>query len=101
LSYAIAVNYPLDYFLGGILTGDESAPSGGDPGWVLYQDRVEQGRIIYHAWTNADISELDPCEADYDEATVKLHVRRTLDNFAKAHPERQADVDKVIAKYAL
>jgi hypothetical protein len=92
---------PVDYFLRGILNGDEDAPSGGDPGWVLYRDRFENGQVVYHAFTNPEMSGLDPSEADYDEVTVKLHVRRTLDNFAKAHPERQAEVREVVTKYRL
>jgi hypothetical protein len=101
LRFAISDAFPVDYFLRGILMGDESAPSGGDPGWVLYQDRVEAGRMIYHAWTNPDMSYLGPSEGDYDEDIVKLHVRRTLDNFAKAHPECRTEVDQIVAQYDL
>jgi hypothetical protein len=99
LSFAIQLNRPLDYFLPGILTGEGT--SGGDPGWVMYPERRSDGRTVYVAWTNPDMSDLDPCEGEYDEATVKLHVRRTLNNFAHAHPESTAEVDRLVAKYGL
>lgn len=92
---------PLDYFLRGLFTDDELAPGGGDPGWVWYRDKKEDGSYTYHAWTNEDISGLTPSEADYDEVTVKLHVRRTLDNFEQAHPDRASEVQAVIQRYDL
>jgi hypothetical protein len=101
LSYAIESNRPLDYFLRGILGGDATAPSGGDPGWVLYQDHLEGGRVIYHAFTDPEMSGLDPNEGDYDEWTVKLHVRRALDNFVTAHPDQANEVRDVVLKYGL
>lgn len=101
LSYAINSYQPLDYFLGGLLTDDELALSGGDPGWSWYREKQPDGTYKYHAWTYSEISGLDPCEGEYDEATVKKYVRRTLENFRKAHPERAKEVEDVIAKYQL
>jgi hypothetical protein len=92
---------PLDYFLRGIFTDDKLAPGGGDPGWTWYRDRLPDGSYTYHAWTNEDSSGLDPCEGDYDEATVKLHVYRTLMNFAETHSESKDEVEDVVARYAL
>ena len=101
LRFVVGYYQPLDYFLRGVLTGEESAPSGGDPGWLMYPERLADGRTVYQAWTNPDISYIDPCEGVYDEATVKRLVRRTLENFRKAQPERSVEVDEVIAKYCL
>ena len=92
---------PLDYFFKGIFTDDELAPGGGDPGWSWYRELQPDGTYDYHAWTYEDISGLDPCEGVYDEATVKLHVHRTLLNFAEAHPDRATEVNEVIARYGL
>jgi len=92
---------PVDYFLRAFFSDDKESPSGGDPGWLLYRDRVELGRTIYHAFTVPDASGLDPHEADYDEATVKRLVRRTLENFRAAHPERSNEIDAVVSKYGL
>lgn len=109
LSYVINSFQPLDYWLRQIFPSTEPHYAGGDPGWeitnydpdtgeMLYD---ETGNIKYHAWTNEDISGLDPCEGEYDEATVKKHVLRTLENFRHAHPERTKEVDEVIARYQL
>ncbi|WP_217900187.1 hypothetical protein [Noviherbaspirillum humi] len=92
---------PLDYFLRGIFTDDPLAPGGGDPGWVWYREKQDDGTYRYYAWTYAEMSGLDPCEGDYDEATVKRLVRETLENFRKAHPDRAAEIDEVINKYDL
>ncbi|RCS56430.1 hypothetical protein DU000_12500 [Parvibium lacunae] len=101
LDFAIVPHYPVDYFLPGIFTDDENALGGGDPGWVWHREKQSDGTYRYYAWTVEDTSYLDPCEGEYDEATVKYHVRRALENFRQAHPERNAEVDEVIAKYAL
>ena len=90
---------PLDYFLRGIFTG--IGPCGGDPGWGIEKKSAADGKVFYWAYCLPDISGLDPCEGEYDEATVKKHVRRTLENFRKAHPERAAEVNEVISKYQL
>jgi hypothetical protein len=101
LRFAVSDAFPFDYFLRGILLGDDDAPSGGDPGWVMYPERLKDGRKIYRAWTNPDMSYLDPCEGQYDEATAKRLVRRTLENYAKANPEFSSNVQEVIEKYGL
>jgi hypothetical protein len=92
---------PLDYFLKGIFTDDEMAPGGGDPGWVWWRERQSDGSYLYYAWTDPEMSALEPFEASYDEITVKRYVRRTLENYAEAHPERQAEVVEVITKFGL
>lgn len=97
-----AVPYrPLDYFLRGIFTDDAMAPGGGDPGWGWWRERKDDGHYLYHAWTNPDISALEPFEADYDEVTVKRCVRRTLEDFSEAHPDRKAEVEEVIMRFGL
>jgi PAS domain-containing protein len=108
LSYAIEINRPVDFFIRRILPADQPHYAGADPGWEVtnaHPDgslmRDAEGRVLYRAWTIEDISGLDPAEGEYDEATVRLHIRRTLDNFRAAHPERAAEVDEVIAKYGL
>jgi hypothetical protein len=101
LSFAVVDHFPLDYFLHGILTGDDAAPSGGDPGWLLYPERVDGGGVIYRAWTDSAMSYLEPCEGDYDEVTVKRLVRRTLENFAKANPQHRPQVESLINEYSL
>lgn len=90
---------PLDYYLQGIFT--DQGPCGGDPGWGIEKKITTDGKKVYWAYSNAEISGLDPCEGDYDEETVKKHVRRTLENFRKSHPERSREVDEVVAKYQL
>jgi hypothetical protein len=89
----------IDYYLKGIFTG--VGPCGGDPGWQLFPDDDYIDKKMFYAWTNADISGLDPHEGTYDEATVKKHVRATLENFRKAHPERSIEVDEVILRFLL
>jgi hypothetical protein len=85
LSYAILPNHRVDKYLQGIFTG--IGPSGGDPGWAIDRTVNEAGVAVYDVFMSGDISGQDIEEARYDEATVKRHVRRTLENFAAAHPE--------------
>ena len=97
----------LDFYLQGTFTG--KGLCGGDPGWQLFPEKDDVGRPVldesdkpmFYAWTDPDISGLNPHEGTYDEATVKKHVRATLENFRKAHPGRSPEVDKVIVRYEL
>ena len=107
LDFAIAQYHPLDYFLSGIFT--QIGPVGGDPGWQLFREEDDAGRPVldksgtpmFYAWTDPNTSGLNPHEGTYNEATVKIHVRATLENFRKAHPGRSSEVDKVIVRYGL
>ncbi len=98
LRFAVALNRPLDYFLKGIFTGEGTC--GGDPGWVIEKIIADDTSAKYYAFISEDCCD-PPNEGTYDEATVKKHVRATLENFRKAHPERTIEVDEVIARFGL
>lgn len=101
LDYAIEINFPIEEFVQGLFTDYENAPSGGDPGWAIYKDRVEDGRAIFHAWTDPNMSYLDPSEADYEEWIVKRRVREALEEFLLSYPSRAALVARLIERYEL
>lgn len=92
---------PLDYFLRGLFTDDELAPGGGDPGWAWHRHMRADGTLAYRVWTHEEVSGLECNEGEYDEATVKHHIYRTLLNFAEARPEHGDEVREVIARYHL
>jgi hypothetical protein len=99
LSYAIQANRRVDFFLEGIFTGN--GPSGGDPGWAIDRATDQIVERQFHVYMSSDISGHDIDEAVYDEATVKRHVRRTLENFAAMHPDRKQEVEEALLKYKL
>lgn len=102
------VSDPLDHYLKGILPLGKPGSCGGDPGWGIYTDDMDnnerfddQGRRMYFAWTDAEISGLTPNAAWYSEDVVRYHLRRVFENFVAAHPQRKAEVDALLLKYKL
>lgn len=97
LRFAVTLNRTLDYFLEGVFTG--KGPCGGDPGWVIERTAIDK-LVKYQVHISEDFCD-PPNEGTYDEATVKKHVRATLENFRAAHPERSGEVDEVIIRFSL
>jgi hypothetical protein len=100
LIHAINDDQSLDTFLPFLFT-DEAQQGGCGPHWNWWRKKQEDDSYLYHVWTDQKVSELILYEAVYDEETMKHHVRRTLNHFRKINPKRSADVDEVVAKYAL
>lgn len=112
---------PLLYCIGAILQGrdinswvqrllppNDPHYAAGDPGWEIRNVDDSRnllldanGKFVYHAWTDESMSGLHPSEGIYDEDMVKIHLHKTLVNFAEAHPDRKTEVDEVIARYTL
>jgi hypothetical protein len=51
------------------------------------------GKIIYRVWIDEDISYLESGVGIYEEAIIKYHVRRTLENFRAIHPASSSEID--------
>lgn len=99
---------PLDPYLGGILPLGKPGYCGGDPGWEISTNDTDnnerfddQGRRMYFAWTDPEMSGLNPNAAWYSEDVVRHHLRRVLENFLKVHPDRKVEVDSLVLKYKL
>jgi len=59
------------------------------------------GKIIYRVWIDEDISYLESGVGFYEEAIVKHHVRRTLENFRAVHPAYSIEIDALVQKYEI
>jgi hypothetical protein len=120
LMFAMSPGWPVDNFLKTIFKADGSlGGAGSDPGWsidwipeaseALFPEdwtrcmaQLPAGTLgCFEAWTYQPISDLEPPCAYYPEAVVRRHVRRVLDNFRAAHPERAAEVAAVIQRMRL
>lgn len=111
LSYAIERNHPVNFYLNSLL--GQEGPSGGDPGWSIHWiDRAEDALFpedwkrcmkyvpeheagCFEAWTEKNISNLDPYCAYYPKNVVFHHTLVALGNFKEAHPERTDEIDEV------
>jgi hypothetical protein len=80
LRFAIQPYKPLSYFLDGIFL--DIGFTGGDPGWVIERRLGGPEGKTFWVYLSSDYSYEEEDEFWYDEATVKRHVRRTLENFA-------------------
>lgn len=107
LRFAINDLAPLDYWIGRMFPASEPQYAGGDPGWQITNYDPATGEILsdadgaaaYRCWIHPDYC--DVTEGEYDVATLKSHIHRTLMNFAEAHPDRRAEVEEVVARYTL
>jgi hypothetical protein len=109
---------PLDRFLRGILT-DEDSPAGGDPGWSLnpvkeiekadfpdqWAECVASSKYpelgCYEAWAYSEISDIHPETASYTMEEVRSYIRLALLNIAKWKPERAKEVERLLLQYNL
>lgn len=98
LRFAVVLNRKLDYFLEGIFTG--KGPCGGDPGWVIERVLNDDGSVKYSASISEDFCD-PPNYCEYSETVVKKHIRATIENFRKVHPERTHEVDAVVNRFSL
>lgn len=114
LRYAIRPDRPADFFLKSLL--GEDGPGGGDPGWSIHWIPKESEALFpdawglcmsglpgeggcYEAWTNQEISDLDPPCAYYSKLVVYRHVREVLENFRLGNPKREREVDSIIKRF--
>lgn len=72
----------LEYYLRGTIGKDPMEPVRGDPGWSLAPELQEDGTTIDCVWVH-EMMGLEPNEGDYDEGTVKYHIRKGLENVLK------------------
>ena len=90
----------LERYLRGTIGKDPMEPVGGDPGWSLAPELQEDGTTIYCAWVH-EMMGLEPNEGDYDEGTVKYHIRKGLESVLKEQPSRKDEIEKIFVKYDL
>jgi hypothetical protein len=90
----------LERYLRGTI-GNENGPAGGDPGWTLAPP--DEKSDLFYACLDADLTYEgdEDIEGYYDEATVKYHIRRAFDKMWELRPERRAEIEAIIQKYAL
>jgi hypothetical protein len=90
----------LELYMRGTIGKEPDNPAGGDPGWILAPP--DEKSDLFYAWVHVDlIYDDEHNEGDYDEATVKYHMRRAFDKMWELRPERRAEVEAIIQKYAL
>jgi hypothetical protein len=100
IAYIVYDRDDLELYLRGTI-GKKNGPAGGDPGWSLAPP--DEKCDLFYACLNADLtydSDKD-IEGYYDEATVKYHMRRAFDKMWELRPERRAEIEAIIQKYAL
>lgn len=109
LRFLIVDHLPLDYWLSRIFPAIEKRYAGGDPGWEITNVQLDtgdalcdsMGRAIYRVWIDESISYLESGVGFYEEAIVKHHVRRTLENFRAMHPAYSIEIDALVLKYGI
>jgi hypothetical protein len=109
LRFLIVDHLPLDYWLSRIFPAIEKRYAGGDPGWEITNVDLDtgdmlydpSGKIIYRVWIDEDISYLESGVGIYEEAIIKYHVRRTLENFRAINPASSSEIDALVLKYGL
>jgi hypothetical protein len=88
----------MERYLKGSLGKDSSAVCGDGETFHLYPP--DDDSPLYYAWTPADTF-VEPNDGDYDEATVKYYIRSAFDKMWELRPERRAEIEAIIQKYAL
>ncbi len=106
LMYAITCAFgdyeALDRFLKGIFPPyPEGMLSGGDPGWIWYHEKSEDGSDVVVVEIDDIISPPDGMWNEYSPAKIRYEIRAALNNFALQHPARLPHVAHVIEEFGL